>query len=133
MKYLKFLCSFFAVVFSISLMGQDAEKTDDPNSLFFHSDSLISQLKSEDKRWTPFINGSNVLTGLYHLKVGTEDKQQPHDTDEVYYIIDGKAKFVVDGKQTEISKGSILFVKAEVSHRFMDIEEELVVLVFFDK
>jgi quercetin dioxygenase-like cupin family protein len=30
-----------------------------------------------------------------------------------------------------ISQGSVIFVAAEVEHRFYDITEELVVLVFF--
>ena len=133
MKPLNILCSLLAIAFSFSAIGQDAAKKSDPNTYVFSSDSLISQLRSQDKRWMPFLQGENVLTGIYHLKSGEEDMQKPHDTDEVYYIIEGKAKFIADNKESEVVKGSILFVKAEVAHRFTEIEEDLVVLVFFDQ
>ena len=79
------------------------------------------------------MNGKNVLTGLYMLKAGVEDRQRPHDTDEVYYVVSGKSKFMAGGKEVEAKAGSILFVKAEVEHRFFDIEEDLVLVVFFDQ
>lgn len=129
---------FFVLVFGVmgllsNVMGQENETIDDPDATFFHADSLISELQSGNKRWMSFIKGKNVLTGLYTLRTGEEDGQQPHDTDEVYYVIEGKAKFVAGGKETVVSEGSVLFVKAEVEHRFKEIEEDLVVLVFFDQ
>ncbi len=39
--------------------------------------------------------------------------------------------FGPETKTGEISAGSVLFVAAEVEHRFHDIAEELAVLVFF--
>ena len=133
MKHLKVLGFLLAVAFSFNATGQVASKKEAPNTLLFHADSLIAQLKSQDKRWISFLQGENVLTGIYHLKSGEQDMQKPHDTDEVYYVIDGKAKFTADNKVSVVSKGSILFVKAEVAHRFTDIEEDLLVLVFFDQ
>ena len=133
MKHLKLIGFILAVVFSCNAMGQETSKNEDPNTLLFHADSLIAQLKSQDKRWISFLQAENVLTGIYHIKSGEQDMQKPHDTDEVYYVIDGKAKFIADNKVAVVSKGSILFVKAEVAHRFTEIEEDLVVLVFFDQ
>jgi mannose-6-phosphate isomerase-like protein (cupin superfamily) len=123
----------FAVAFSLNVTGQEANKKVAPKVLLFHADSLISELRSQDKRWISFLKGDNVLTGLYHLKSGEEDLQKPHDTDEVYYVIEGKAKFTADKKTSVVTKGSILFVKADVPHKFKDIEEDLLVLVFFDQ
>jgi quercetin dioxygenase-like cupin family protein len=37
----------------------------------------------------------------------------------------------VGAEDREVSQGSVVFVAAEVPHRFYDIAEELVVLVFF--
>lgn len=115
------------------IFGQESVQNEDPNMAIFHADSLFNDLRSNNKRWTSFFKGTNVLTGLYHLKAGEEDRQKPHDTDEVYYIIEGKGKFLSDGKETLATKGSILFVKAEVEHRFLEITEDLVILVFFDQ
>ncbi|MCL4155374.1 UNVERIFIED_CONTAM: hypothetical protein GTU68_007958 [Idotea baltica] len=99
----------------------------------YYLDSLVSKLKPTKRPWLPFMKGENVLTGLYIVRAGGQDTQQPHDTDEVYYVAEGKGKFVVGEKTVLVQAGSILFVKAEVEHRFFDIEEDLVLLVFFDQ
>ena len=83
--------------------------------------------------WLAFFQGTNVLTGLYALKVGAEDKQQPHDTDEVYYLVSGKARFSAGSQEQDVKEGDILFVKADVVHRFYNIEEDLMLIVFFDQ
>jgi mannose-6-phosphate isomerase-like protein (cupin superfamily) len=66
------------------------------------------------------------------LPPGAADEQEPHTEDEVYYIIDGKAKFRAKDEVRPVCKGTILFVERNVEHRFIDIEDDgLVVLVFF--
>lgn len=105
----------------------------DPDLMSFELDSLVSTLEASEKPWLPFINGENVLTGIYSLKAGAIDKQQPHGTDEVYYVVSGKGKFRVEDEERSIQAGSILFVKAHASHNFFDIVEDLVMVVFFDK
>ena len=64
---------------------------------------------------------------------GAKDEQNPHQMDEVYYVITGASKFVAGKEETAVKAGSIIFVKAEVLHSFYDITEELQVLVIFTK
>ena len=108
-------------------------KPQDPNFTSFELDSLMTQLNATERPWLGFFQGENVLTGIYHLKAGAEDGQKPHGTDEVYYVASGKGQFTADGETVSIQPGSILFVKAEVEHRFHDIAEDLVLVVFFDR
>ena len=49
----------------------------------------------------------------------------------MYYVVRGRARMRVGSKNLTVSAGSVVFVGAEVEHRFYDIVEELVVLVFF--
>jgi quercetin dioxygenase-like cupin family protein len=49
----------------------------------------------------------------------------------MYYVVRGRARFRAGDEDREVSAGSVLFVAAEVQHRFHDITEELNVLVFF--
>jgi quercetin dioxygenase-like cupin family protein len=49
----------------------------------------------------------------------------------VYYVVRGRARFKAVAEDREVSAGSVIFVAAEVEHRFYDVAEELVVLVFF--
>ena len=69
--------------------------------------------------------------GLYVLSVGTVDKQQPHKLDEAYYIIEGKGVLKVEEDDIPVMPGSTVFVKANVAHSFIKIEEDLKILVFF--
>lgn len=43
----------------------------------------------------------------------------------------GRARFRAGDEDRAVGAGSVLFVAAEVEHRFYEIEEELVALVFF--
>jgi quercetin dioxygenase-like cupin family protein len=72
-----------------------------------------------------------MSAGLYVLPAGAIDPQRQHHEDEMYYVVRGKARFRAGEKDQEVSPGSVLFVAAEVEHRFYDISEELAVLVFF--
>ena len=130
-KIIAYLCLSCLLTFS-AYSQQDTISTD-PDLAAFELDSLIAKLKPTGRPWMPIMNGQNVLTGLYMLKAGAEDRQRPHDTDEVYYVVAGKGKFVAGGEAVQVKTGSILFVKAEVEHRFFDIEEDLVLVVFFDQ
>ncbi len=49
----------------------------------------------------------------------------------MYYVIRGRARFKVGAEDREVSAGSVIFVAAEVDHRFYDVTEELAVLVAF--
>jgi quercetin dioxygenase-like cupin family protein len=49
----------------------------------------------------------------------------------MYYVVRGRARMRVESEDRRVSAGSVIFVAARVEHRFYDIEEELVVLVFF--
>lgn len=72
-----------------------------------------------------------MSAGLYVLAKGANDLQRPHHEDEMYYVVKGRARFKAGVEDQQVSAGSVLYVAAEVEHRFYDVEEELQVLVFF--
>jgi mannose-6-phosphate isomerase-like protein (cupin superfamily) len=78
-----------------------------------------------------FLRVPTMSAGLYVLPAGATDLQRPHHEDEIYYVIRGKARFRAGDEDREVSAGSVLYVAAEVDHRFYDIAEELAALVFF--
>lgn len=83
------------------------------------------------KLYREFLRVPAMSAGLYVLPAGGTDPQRPHHEDEMYYVIRGHARFHAGDEEIEVSAGSVLFVAAEVEHRFHDITEELGVLVFF--
>ena len=92
----------------------------------------IEEQRSESgKSYREFLRVPAMSAGLYVLPAGETDKQKPHREDEIYYVIRGRARFKAGSEDREVSAGSLIFVAAEVGHRFYDITEELAVLVFF--
>ena len=89
------------------------------------------QRAASGKLYGEFLRVPAMSAGLYVLPAGATDPQRPHHEDEMYYVVRGKARFEAGDEDREISAGSVLFVAAEVEHRFYDIREELAVLVFF--
>ena len=78
-----------------------------------------------------FIRTHDLSVGLYELPAGSVDPQGPHTEDEVYYVISGRAQVTVGADDGPVGPGSIIFVPADVAHRFHDIAEDLSILVFF--
>jgi mannose-6-phosphate isomerase-like protein (cupin superfamily) len=100
-------------------------------ALFAFVPEIQPQGMNRDKPYREFLRAPSMSAGVYVLAAGATDLQKPHHEDEVYYVIRGRARFKVADEDREISAGSVLFVAAEVEHRFHDIAEELAVLVFF--
>ena len=97
----------------------------------FEIEDLIAKRK-ESKRWyLPFLKRPTLRMGLYSLPKGANDRQPAHDEDEVYYIENGKAVLRIGDDEQPVKKGSVIFVKRDIPHRFHSIEEPLDVLVFF--
>jgi quercetin dioxygenase-like cupin family protein len=83
------------------------------------------------KPYREFLRVPAMSAGLYVLSAGGTDHQKPHREDEIYYVLRGRARFKAGSEDREVSAGSVIFVAAEVGHRFYDIAEELAVLVVF--
>ena len=82
-------------------------------------------------RYHEFQRSAGLSSGVYVIPRGAPDPQKPHAEDEVYHVIRGRGAFVAAGKRVAVGPGTILFVPAREEHRFVDVEEDLVVLVAF--
>ena len=78
-----------------------------------------------------FVRRDSMSCGLYVLEPGADDPQEPHQEDEVYVVLEGRARLMVAGRDHPVGPGSVLFVARTVAHRFHDVSERLSVLVFF--
>jgi mannose-6-phosphate isomerase-like protein (cupin superfamily) len=72
-----------------------------------------------------------MSVGLYVLRVGDVDRQQPHREDEVYVVMSGRARFTAGDETRDVNIGDTIFVAAGVSHRFHDITEDMQLIVVF--
>ena len=98
---------------------------------FFQVDQLEKQQAQTGKSYLEFLRVPAMSAGVYTLPAGATDPQKPHKEDEMYYVVRGRAHMQVGAENRAIRQGSVIFVGVDVEHRFYDIVEELVVLVFF--
>ena len=101
----------------------------------FDISRLLSQQNNIGKAYLEFLRVPALSAGLYVLAVGEEDKQRPHNEDEIYYVVRGRAQFrVVENgvvRDLAVASGAILYVPAHAEHHFHDISEDLALLVLF--
>jgi mannose-6-phosphate isomerase-like protein (cupin superfamily) len=70
--------------------------------------------------------------GVYVPVAPEPDRQQPHDCDEVYIVLEGTGVLEVEGTTAELREGHALFVPAGAEHRF-SAYELLSLLVIFER
>ena len=70
--------------------------------------------------------------GVYVLVAPEPDRQQPHEDDEVYYVLEGRGTLDVEGETVELQEGHAMFVPAHAEHRF-SAYELLSLLVVFER
>lgn len=97
----------------------------------FELAELLRERAASGRLYLEFIRTHDLSVGLYVLPAGGTDPQGPHTEDEVYHVISGRGQIRVGTEDRAVEAGSVVFVGADVEHRFHDIEEELVVLVVF--
>jgi mannose-6-phosphate isomerase-like protein (cupin superfamily) len=101
---------------------------------FYSTDEIRKRIKGRPL-YEEFLRVPAMSCGIYVLQPGELDLQQPHNEDEIYFVISGSARMRLIGDQpTEdrpIKAGDIIFVKAHDEHKFHDVKQELVLLVVF--
>jgi mannose-6-phosphate isomerase-like protein (cupin superfamily) len=70
--------------------------------------------------------------GVYVLVAPEPDRQQPHEDDEIYVVLEGRGVLDVEGQPVPVKEGDAVFVEAGADHRF-SAYEQLSVLVVFEK
>ena len=97
---------------------------------FFSVEDIRKRIKGPIP-YAEFIRIAPMSCGIYVIKHGEEDKQRPHNEDEIYYVVSGAAHAKVGAEDRAIAAGEIVFAKAHEEHRFHSITQELVLLVVF--
>jgi len=73
----------------------------------------------------------DLSVGTYSIPAGGVDDQTPHTEDEIYVVQRGRARLVTDSGEAEVGPGAVIFVPAVEGHRFVDVTEDLALLVMF--
>lgn len=97
----------------------------------FELADIRAALDASGRPFHEFVRSHDLSAGLYVLPAGANDLQTPHTEDEIYLVVEGRAWVTVGEEDRPVAAGSVVFVPADVPHRFHDIAAELVVLVVF--
>ena len=97
----------------------------------FEMSELDQQRRQAGRSYLEFLRHPSTSAGLYFLSKGATDPQKPHQEDEIYYVVQGRATIRVANDDRRVQSGSCVFVPAGVEHRFHSIEEDLTLLVVF--
>jgi mannose-6-phosphate isomerase-like protein (cupin superfamily) len=97
----------------------------------FEIGRIESERAAAGELYREFMRVPALSVGLYVLEQGGQDTQAPHNEDEIYYVLSGRAQVHVGGEDRPVQEGSVVFVAAHVEHRFHSIEERLSLLVVF--
>jgi len=71
-----------------------------------------------DSKWNCF--------AVAELPVGATAGYHKHeDTDEIFYIVDGRATITIDGESREIKKGDVILTRLGSSHGITNVKKKL--------
>lgn len=103
-----------------------------PDGAEFHEfEQVWEQGVRAGRRYQEFLRVPAMSAGVYALAADAKDPQQPHAEDELYVVISGRGTVLVGEDSRPVGPGSIVYVPAEMPHRFTGITEDLRVVVVF--
>lgn len=98
-----------------------------PNFQIFDLDNFLSNFP-KSRYFMDILNTPTMEVGIINLKKNQKDTQQPHESDEIYYVISGIGKIVIDGSEQDVNPGKIIYIPKNIPHFFQTITSELIVL-----
>jgi quercetin dioxygenase-like cupin family protein len=85
----------------------------------------------EANSWLEHLVVPDMSVGTYCIPAGGIDDQSPHTEDEVYVVTAGGGKISTPDGTVNVAPGSVIFVPAGEAHRFVEITEDMTLLVVF--
>ncbi|HEU5244320.1 MAG TPA: cupin domain-containing protein [Gaiellaceae bacterium] len=98
----------------------------------FDVENTVERLRSAGGGYEILHESPGLELGVYVLVAPEPDRQQPHEDDEVYLVLEGSGTLEVEGERVDLREGKACFVAAGADHRFIGYEQ-LTVLVIFER
>ena len=96
----------------------------------FDVDAVKARLAAGSGGYEIVHESPGLEIGVYVLVAPEPDRQQPHEDDEVYVVLEGNGTLEIEGRRLELRKGHAAFVPAGVEHRFVGYEQLKLLVVF---
>ena len=101
------------------------------DSSFISLEKVIAELDATNEYFLKVFKTKELDVGLLRLRKGETDTQEPHSVDEVYFVIEGNGHIEMEDKMKPVNHADFIFVPANVHHRFVVGNKDLIVLYFF--
>ena len=98
----------------------------------FDTRDAVERLRAASGGYEIVHESPGLELGVYVLVAPEPDRQQPHEDDEIYVVLEGTGVLEVEGKSVPVQEGTAVFVEAGADHRFTAYEH-LSVLVMFER
>ena len=98
----------------------------------FEVAAVKDRLREAGGGYEIILQSAGLELGVYVLVAPEPDRQQPHEDDEIYVVLEGGGVLEVEGQAVPVGEGSAVFVEAGADHRF-SAYEHLAVLVLFER
>lgn len=89
--------------------------------------NILSMIKADDY-FVDFLNTKSLDAGIIRLRENQKDSQSSHPEEEIYYVIEGNGFISIKEKNYAVQRGTVIFIPANIKHKFHGNKEELVVL-----
>jgi mannose-6-phosphate isomerase-like protein (cupin superfamily) len=116
----------------VSLPGQRGAVGSLPVAHPFDVESVKNRLAAGNGGYEIVHESPGLEIGVYVLVAPEPDRQQAHEDDEVYVVLEGRGTLDVEGTSVDLREGHAVFVPAGADHRFTGYEQ-LSVLVIFER
>lgn len=98
----------------------------------FEIEAVKDRLRESNGGYEVVHQSPGLEVGVYVLVAPEPDRQQPHEDDELYVVLEGTGVLDVEGRSVPVKEGTAVFVEAGADHRF-SAYEHLSVLVLFER
>ena len=94
-------------------------------------EKVIADLDATNEYFLNVFKSKGLEVGILRLRKGETDTQEPHSVDEVYFVIEGNGHLEIEDQIKSVNPADFIFVPANVHHRFVVGNKDLVVIYFF--
>ena len=84
-----------------------------------------------EAHWAEQFRVPDLSCGTYSIPAGAVDDQTPHTEDEIYVCTGGRATLRTPSGDAAITAGAVVYVPAGEEHCFIEVTEDLSLVVFF--
>ena len=101
-----------------------------PAAHAFDIDDVKRRLQAGSGGYEIVHESPGLEVGVYVLVAPEPDRQQPHEDDEIYLVLEGNGVLDVEAKTVELREGHAVFVPAGAEHRFSGYEHASCLVIF---